>query len=149
LEKIIDVNQIKKMLPHRYPFLLVDRVLEFDEEKETIVALKNVTSNEPHFEGHFPIQPVMPGVLILEALAQSCGLLSALILKKSLGENGIYLLVGFDNARFKRPIVPGDQVLLKSTVLRRLKGIWKFSAEATVDGEQCCSVDIMCTYKDV
>ncbi len=145
----IDINKIKKMLPHRYPFLLVDRVLEFDEENESIVAIKNVTANEPHFEGHFPVQPVMPGVLILEALAQSCGILSSLIMKKSLGEDGIYLLVGFDKARFKRPVVPGDQLVLKATVQRKLKGIWKLQTEASVDGELCCSVDLMCTYKDV
>ena len=147
--EIIDVNKIKQMLPHRYPFLLVDRVLDFDKDKESIVVLKNVTANEPHFEGHFPIQPVMPGVLILEALAQSCGILSSLILEKSLGENGIYLLVGFDKVRFKRQVVPGDQLVFKASVTRRLKGIWKFSSEAIVDNEVCCSADLMCTYKDV
>lgn len=135
------------MLPHRYPFLLLDRIVDYEIDVY-VKALKNVTVNEPFFEGHFPSQPVMPGVLILEAMAQSCGVLTSITLGKSLAKDGIYLFVGIDKARFKRPVVPGDQLILKSTISRKLRGIWKFSSEATVDGELCCNADLMCTYQE-
>ena len=143
----IDINRIRELLPHRYPFLLVDRVLDYSLD-ENLTAIKNVTVNEPFFQGHFPSQPVMPGVLILEALAQACGILSSLTMGKAFGEGGLYYFVGIDNARFKRPVGPGDQLVLKASITRKLKGIWKFHAEASVDGEEVCTADLMCTYKE-
>ena len=145
--KTLDVNKIKGLLPHRYPFLLIDRVLDYELDKE-LTAIKNVTANEPFFEGHFPVQPVMPGVLILEAMAQAGGILSSLTLNQSFGEGGVYYFVGIDKARFKRPVVPGDQIVIKTVLSRKLKNIWKFKAVASVDDEVCCTAELMCTYKE-
>ena len=141
----IDIRKILKLLPHRYPILLVDRVLEFEPQKR-IKPLKNVTINEPYFMGHFPDQPVMPGVMILEALAQSAGLLTfgADMERK---EGALYYFVGIDGARFKRVVYPGDQLHLNVTVERYIRGIWKFKASATVDGEVACEAELMCTVK--
>jgi 3-hydroxyacyl-[acyl-carrier-protein] dehydratase len=127
--------------------MLVDRILDYKKD-ESITGLKNVTANEPFFEGHFPDEPVMPGVLILEAMAQICGVLTSLTLEKKLGMEGVFYLVGFDKARFKRMVVPGDQVILKTSIKRKLKGIWKFEANAYVDDELVASADLMCTYKE-
>jgi 3-hydroxyacyl-[acyl-carrier-protein] dehydratase len=130
---MMDITQIMKYLPHRYPFLLVDRVLEL-VPNERVVAIKNVTMNEPHFPGHFPHHPVMPGVLMIEALAQTAGLLAFRSSGKEITENSVIYFVGIDGARFKRPVVPGDQLRMEASILRHTRGIWKFAARATVDG---------------
>ena len=137
------IEEIRKFLPHRYPFLLVDRVVECNPG-ENIVAIKNVSVNEPHFTGHFPNQAIMPGVLIIEALAQVTGLLGFRTMSEEPSDDILYMLVGVDNVRFKRQVVPGDQLVLKATVKRRSKVIWKFSCEASVDGEVCTAADLLC-----
>ncbi len=146
MEQIADINEIRTLLPHRYPFLLVDRVVEFEAHKR-LVGLKNVTVNEPHFQGHFPIQPVMPGVLIIEALAQASGLLAFLSVGRHMAEENIFYLVGVDNARFKRPVEPGDQVMLEVNLLRTSRKVWKFAAEAKVDGSMVASAELMCAER--
>lgn len=135
----IDVAKILKLLPHRYPFLLVDKVIDY-VEGESITAVKNVTFNEPHFQGHFPERPVMPGVLMVEAMAQTAGLLVFCITGK---EDSFFFFAGIDNVRFKRVVIPGDQLQIKVTLDRQRKGIWKFSAEASVDGELACTAELM------
>lgn len=143
---VMDIQKITSMLPHRYPFLLVDRVLEVDSGKR-LVAIKNVTYNEPFFQGHFPEKQVMPGVLIIEALAQATGLLA--MESEEVSGAAIYYLVGVDKARFKRPVVPGDQLQLEVEVARVRRGIWSFSGKATVDGAVAASAEIMCTARDL
>ncbi len=143
----VDINQIKELLPHRYPFLLIDRVVDYTMD-ESLTAIKNITVNEPFFQGHFPHQPIMPGVLILEAMAQACGVLCSLSLGKSFGGGGVYYFVGIDNARFKKPATPGDQLVIKASVARKIRGIWKFDATAYIDDEVCCQASLMCTYKE-
>ena len=145
---MMDIQEILKQLPHRYPFLLVDRVLEL-ERNTSIKAIKNVTFNEPFFTGHFPGRPVMPGVLILEALAQAAGLLAFDAMGQVPDENNIYYFVGIDSARFKRPVVPGDQLVLQITIDRVRGGIWKFNAVASVDGEVAAEAQLMCTMRQV
>ncbi len=145
---MMDIQAILKQLPHRYPFLLVDRVLEL-ERNTRIKAIKNVTFNEPFFTGHFPGRPVMPGVLILEALAQAAGLLAFDAMGQVPDENNIYYFVGIDSARFKRPVVPGDQLVLEITIDRVRAGIWKFKAVASVDGEVAAEAELMCTMRQV
>ena len=145
---IMDIHQILKKLPHRYPFLLVDRVTEFEKDKR-IVALKNVTINEPFFVGHFPHRPVMPGVLMLEALAQTAALLSFQSMDQEPGDDTVVYFVGIDGARFKRPVEPGDQLILESTVDRVRAGIYKYSARATVDGMLAAEAELMCTMRRV
>jgi 3-hydroxyacyl-[acyl-carrier-protein] dehydratase len=142
----MDIAKITSLLPHRYPFLLVDRVIEV-EPGARLVAIKNVTINEPFFQGHFPEKPVMPGVLIIEALAQATGLLA--MESEEVAGRAIYYLVGVDKARFKRPVVPGDQVQLEVSVLKTRRGIWTFAGKATVDGAVCASAEIMCTARDL
>ena len=137
------VEEIRRFLPHRYPFLLVDRVLEC-VPGESIVAIKNVTVNEPHFTGHFPDQAIMPGVLIIEALAQATGLLGFRTISEEPSDDLLYMLVGVDNVRFKRQVVPGDQLILKAKIERRSRIIWKFSCEASVDGELCTAANLLC-----
>ncbi len=139
----IDINKIMKLLPHRYPFLLVDRVLEFTP-RQSITAIKNVTINEPFFQGHFPDFPVMPGVLIIEALAQTAALLTCTDEKK---DDASYYFAGIDAARFKRPVVPGDQLLMVATYQREKAGIYKFHVTATVDGELAAEADITCAVR--
>ena len=129
----MDIHEILKYLPHRYPFLLVDRVLSCEPGKD-ITALKNVTINEPFFNGHFPNYPVMPGVLVIEALAQTAGLLTLKSVDAKPDEDSIFYFVGIDAARFKKPVQPGDQLILKATILRERVGIWKYAARAEVDG---------------
>lgn len=138
----MDINAILKQLPHRYPFLLVDRVVECIPGKH-IVALKNVTINEPFFPGHFPHRPVMPGVMILEALAQSAGILAFRTANVIPDEHTRFFFVGIDGARFRKPVEPGDQLILKATFQRAMRGIWKFSTVAEVDGREVCSADMM------
>ena len=144
----MNIQDVKNFLPHRYPFLLIDRVLEIEVGK-TLVALKNVTFNEPHFTGHFPTQPIMPGVLIIEALAQATGILA---FKSEVGkpiDGQIYMLVGVDKVRFKRMVEPGDQLRLEVEVLVVKRGIWKFKCRASVDGKVVTTAEIMCTQKAV
>lgn len=145
---MMDIYKILKLLPHRYPFLLVDRVVEIDKGKR-IKALKNVSINEPFFSGHFPARPVMPGVLMLEALAQAAGLLSFDMLGEAPDENTVFYFVGIDNARFKRPVEPGDQLILEVELDRIKGGIYKFKGVARVDGNVACEAEIMCTMRTV
>ncbi len=144
----MDIHAILKQLPHRYPFLLVDRVVELESNKR-IRAIKNVTFNEPYFMGHFPGRPVMPGVLMLEALAQAAGLLAFDAMGHVPDENNIYYFVGIDSARFKRPVEPGDQLILEASIDRVRGGIWKFKGVARVGEEVACEAELMCTMRYV
>jgi 3-hydroxyacyl-[acyl-carrier-protein] dehydratase len=144
----MDIEQILRCLPHRYPLLLVDRVLSIESGK-TIRALKNVSVNEPFFNGHFPHYKVMPGVLIVEALAQAAAILSYTTLDQRSDENSVYYFVGIDGARFKKPVVPGDQLILEATLTRQIRGIWKFSARAEVDGTVAAEAELLCTLKGI
>ncbi|MEM7084110.1 MAG: 3-hydroxyacyl-ACP dehydratase FabZ [Pseudomonadota bacterium] len=139
----MDIHQVLKQLPHRYPFLLVDRVRECTPG-ESIIAVKNVTVNEPYFVGHFPHRPVMPGVIILEALAQATGLLAFATVGSTPEDNVLYYFVGIDKARFRKPVEPGDQVVLKARLIRQIRGMWKFATEAEVDGQIVASAEMMC-----
>jgi len=139
---IDDVREITKYLPHRYPFLMIDRVLSFEHQK-TLTALKNITANEPIFTGHFPQAPIFPGVLILEAMAQSCAMLAFKSQDGYPSEKTLYLLVGIDDARFKQQVIPGDQLHFEVTVLKVRRGIWKFSAVATVDENVVCTATVI------
>ena len=139
----MDIQEIKEYLPHRYPFLLIDRVVEV-EPGQRLLAYKNVTYNEPFFTGHFPQQPIMPGVLIIEALAQATGLLAGKSMPGIMGKNKTYYLVGLDKVRFKRPVIPGDRLMLEATYLRHKRNIWAFSCRAEVEGELVASAEIMC-----
>ena len=145
---MMDVNEIRQYLPHRYPFLLVDRVVELNL-KESIIAYKNVTINEPFFNGHFPNHPVMPGVLIIEAMAQAAGILGFKTMDKKPEDGSIYYFVGSDNVRFKRPVVPGDRLQLEAKIITEKRGIWKFECRATVDGELACSATILCADRKI
>ena len=140
------IEEIRRFLPHRYPFLLVDRVLECTPG-ETLTAIKNVSVNEPFFQGHFPEVALMPGVLIIEALAQATGLLGFRTMSEEPSNEVLYMLVGVDNVRFKRQVVPGDQLLMKVKVERRSRVVWKFSCEATVDGVLVTTADLLCAAK--
>ena len=142
----MDIHQILKKLPHRYPFVMVDRVLEVDHGKR-ILALKNVTINEPYFVGHFPQRPTMPGVLMLEALAQASALLSFDTLGIELDENTLFYFVGIDAARFKRVVEPGDQLLLEVVLQRHRQGIFRYEAKARVDDEVAVEAELMCTMR--
>lgn len=149
----LDIYEVMQHLPHRYPFLLIDRVLEC-KEGESLRAIKNVTYNEPYFQGHFPHRPVMPGVLILEALAQATGILAF----KTRAEEGgpderpkdeVYLFVSMDNVRFRRQVVPGDKLTLHVKLLRRKRGMWKFDCEARVGDEVATQAEIMCAAREI
>ena len=144
----MDIHDILKRLPHRYPFLMVDRVVELEHGKR-IVAVKNVTANEHYFVGHFPLRPVMPGVMMLEALAQAAALLSFDALDAAPDDKRLYYFAGIDGARFKRPVEPGDQLLLDVTLDRMKSGIFKFTARATVDGELAVEATLMCAVRAV
>jgi 3-hydroxyacyl-[acyl-carrier-protein] dehydratase len=146
---MLDIHHILTKLPHRYPFLLVDRVLDLDIEAKTIRAVKNVTYNEPCFTGHFPNRPVFPGVLMLEAMAQTCALLSFEVTGMSLGDDSVFYFVGIDGARFKRPVEPGDQLIMHAAMDRVRGGIYKFQARSEVDGELASEAEIMCTMRRV
>lgn len=143
---MMDIHQILKLLPHRYPILLVDRVLEIDPGKN-IKALKNVTINEPFFVGHFPKHPVMPGVLVIEAMAQAAALLSFSTLGVTPDDKTIYYFAGIDGARFKRPVEPGDQLILDVSLLRMKSGIFKFKGVARVGDSIACEAELMCTMR--
>lgn len=136
-------EEVKQFLPHRYPFLLVDRVLQCTPG-ESLSAIKNVSVNEPFFQGHFPQKAIMPGVLIIEALAQATGLLGFRTMSETPRDDLLYMLVGVDNVRFKRQVIPGDQLLLKVELVKRARMIWKFTCEASVDGELVTSANMLC-----
>lgn len=138
----MDINEILTYLPHRYPFLLVDRILEI-QEGESLIGLKNVTMNEACFMGHFPEKPIMPGVLILEALAQAAGVLAYKTSKTSPADGTLFLFAGIDNARFRRVVIPGDQLRLEVKVLRAKREMWKLACAAYVDNELACSAELL------
>lgn len=143
---IFDIRAIMGMLAHRSPFLLVDKVIAYEKGK-SLVAIKNVTYNEPFFTGHFPNVPTMPGVLILEALAQTCGLLTSQETGIKPESGVIFYFAGIDNARFKRIVVPGDQLTLEVAIDKIKRNLWRFKARALVDGELACEADLMCVFK--
>jgi len=143
----MEINEIMQYLPHRFPFLMLDRV-ELIEPGVRIVALKNVSINEPFFPGHFPNHPVMPGVLILEAMAQAAAILSFKSADRKPEANSVYYFVGIDGARFKKPVVPGDQLRLEVHFERSIKSIWKYTAKATVDGNVVAQAELMCTVRN-
>lgn len=142
----MDIHEILKYLPHRYPFLLIDRVLECEPGKN-IVALKNVSINEPFFIGHFPHHPVMPGVLIIEAMAQAAAILSFRTMNTLSNDKSVYYFAGIDNARFKKPVSAGDQLMLHVEITRTMKGLWKYAAQARVNGALVSEADLLCTLR--
>jgi 3-hydroxyacyl-[acyl-carrier-protein] dehydratase len=142
----MDIYQVLRHLPQRFPLLLVDRILECEPGRR-ILALKNVSANEPYFPGHFPQRPIMPGVLILEAMAQAAGILAFRTLGSQVDENSIYYYAGIDNARFKRPVIPGDRLEVEAVVLARKRGLWKFDCKARVDGAVVTEAEILCTMR--
>ena len=143
----LQVQEIMALLPHRYPFLLIDRVLDYTPG-ESLTALKNVTINEPIFTGHFPGMPIFPGVLILEALAQATGILGFKTVTER-SENELYLFAAIDEARFKKPVVPGDTMILEVKFLKERRNMWKFYGEAKVDGQVVCSAELMCARREL
>jgi len=145
---MMDIHEILKLLPHRYPFLMVDRVISMEKGK-SIQALKNVTINEPFFNGHFPHRPVMPGVLMLEAMAQAAALLSFDMIGVTPDDKTVYYFAGIDAARFKRPVEPGDQLIMDVALIRHKAGIYKFSGVTRVGGNVACEAELMCTMRTV
>lgn len=141
-----DIQEIQKILPHRYPFALIDRVISYVPGK-SLHAIKNITMNEPVFMGHFPGNPIFPGVLLLEAMAQATGLLGFKMMENEVGSDEIYLFAGIDNARFKRQVVPGDRVDFHVEFVKEKRGIWKFTGRAEVDGKLACVAEIMCARR--
>ena len=148
IDSRMDIHQILEYLPHRYPFLLIDRVLEL-VPGERIKALKNVSMNEPFFPGHYPHHPVMPGVLIVEAMAQAAAILSFKTMGGKPDDKSVYYFVGIDGARFKRPVSPGDQLIFEVSILANKRGIWKFAAQAKVDGQIAAEAELMCTVRSI
>ncbi len=144
----MEIREVLEYLPHRYPFLLIDRVLVCEPGKR-VSALKNVTINEPFFQGHFPYYPVMPGVLIVEAMAQAAAILTFHTEKAKADERSVYYFVGIDNARFKKPVVPGDSMRLEVTLTRQVRGIWKFNTQALVDDALVAEAQLMCTVRKI
>ncbi len=144
---MMDINEIREYLPHRYPFLLVDRVVELDVGEQRIRAYKNVSINEPFFNGHFPDHPVMPGVLIIEAMAQAAGILGFKMLDKKPTDGTLYMFVGSDKLRFRQPVVPGDQLVLDAQFIGSKSLVWKFKCQASVNGKAVCSAEITCAEK--
>ncbi len=142
----MNIHEILECLPHRYPFLLVDRVLSLDAGKE-IIALKNVTINEPFFPGHYPHHPIMPGVLVIEAMAQAAALLCFNMMESKPDEKSVYYFAGIDAARFKRPVTAGDQLIIKVSLIRNMRGVFKFKASAEVDGQLAAEAELMCAIK--
>ncbi len=143
----LDIYEILKHLPHRYPFLMIDRVTEC-KVGERLVGYKNVTYNEPYFQGHFPNKEVMPGVLIIEALAQATGILAFRTNGQVPDDDSLYYLVGVDGVRFKRPVIPGDQLKLEVDIIRTKRGVWKFNGVASVDGQVVCTAELMCAERE-
>jgi 3-hydroxyacyl-[acyl-carrier-protein] dehydratase len=146
MSEIVDIYKILKILPHRYPFLLVDRVLDYEIDKH-LTAIKNVSINEPFFNGHFPHRPIFPGVLLIEAMAQASAILASMAMDEEANESTIYLFAGVNNVRFRRQVEPGDQVQLNVELTRKKGKVWKTSATATVDGKLCSTADITFTYQ--
>lgn len=144
----MDIHEILEHLPHRYPFVLIDRVVSLELHKE-ITAIKNVSVNEPYFPGHFPYHPVMPGVLIIEAMAQAAAILSFKTMNIKPSDDSVYYFAGIDSARFKKPVSPGDQIVLNVKIDRILKGIWKYSGVASVDGVVVAEAQMMCILKAI
>ncbi len=145
---MMDINQIREYLPHRYPFLLVDRVVDLDvADTKTIRAYKNVSINEPFFNGHFPEHPIMPGVLIIEAMAQAAGILGFKMLDVKPADGTLYYFVGSDKLRFRQPVTPGDQLILEAKFISSKRSIWKFACRASVDGKEVCSAEIICAER--
>ena len=144
----MEINEIKQRLPHRYPFLLVDRVVEI-EPGERILAYKNITANEEVFNGHFPYAPIFPGVMIIEAMAQAAGVLGFVTADKLADDNALYLFAGVDGVRFKRQVVPGDRLMLEAQIDSVKRTIWRFNCRATVDDELACEASILCALKTV
>lgn len=144
----MDIHEILKHLPHRYPMLMVDRVLEC-LPGEHIVALKNVSINEPYFPGHYPHAPVMPGVLIIEAMAQTAAILSFKTLNDRSNDNTVYYFVGIEGARFKKPVLPGDQLKMEARIVYHKRGMWRFAVKATVDGQLVSEAELMCTLRTI
>lgn len=144
----LDIYEILQHLPHRYPFLMLDKVTDYTVG-EKLTAIKNVSHNEPYFPGHFPQRPIMPGVLILEALAQATGILAFKTNDRIPDENTLYYFVGIDKARFKQPVIPGDQLQLDVTFIKEKRGIWKFDGLASVEGKEVCSAEIMCAEREI
>ena len=144
--EIGEIDKILKILPHRYPFLLVDRVLDYEIDKH-LTAIKNVSINEPFFNGHFPHRPIFPGVLLIEAMAQASAILASMAMDAEANESTIYLFAGVNNVRFRRQVEPGDQVQLNVELTRKKGKVWKTSATATVDGKLCSTADITFTYQ--
>ena len=142
----MEIREVLEYLPHRYPFLLIDRVVSFESGKK-LVALKNVTINEPFFSGHFPHHPVMPGVLGIEALAQACALLSFRTMNHKPNDKSVYYFVGIDKARFKRPVVPGDTLMLEVELKRHARNMWMFNCVAKVDNVVATEAELMCTIR--
>lgn len=142
----MDIHQILEYLPHRYPILLVDRVLDV-VPGERITALKNVSMNEPFFPGHYPHHPVMPGVLIVEAMAQTAAILSFKTMGGKADDKSVYYFVGIDGARFKRPVSPGDQLIMEVSITANKRGMWKFAGQAKVDGQVACEAELICTVR--
>lgn len=146
--KSLNINQIKELLPHRYPMLLVDKVVDWEAGKR-ITAIKNVTANEEFFNGHFPNKPVMPGVLMIEAMAQTAAILSFLTMEKKPDDKTLVYFLGIDGARFKRPVGPGDQLVMDVEITKVARGIWKYQAKATVDGQLAVEGELMCTMRNI
>ena len=148
MEKEIDIHRIREILPHRYPFLLVDRVVSLTPG-ERLTAVKNVTANEPFFEGHFPYRPVFPGVLMLESIAQASAILVSLIIDAKASQKNVYLFAGVDKARFKAPVEPGDQLMIEVALEAQRRALWKCSGKITVDGRTVCSADVLFTHRPI
>ena len=144
----LNIHKILEYLPHRYPFLLIDRVLSYDPGKE-LRALKNVTINEPFFNGHFPHYPVMPGVLIVEAMAQAAAILSFVTMDAKSDDKSVYYFVGIDNARFKKPVTAGDALILHVTLKRHMRGVWKFKVTTHVDDILAAEAELLCAVRDI
>lgn len=144
----MDINQILQHLPHRYPMLMIDRVLECIPG-ERVLALKNVSINEPYFPGHYPHQPVMPGVLIIETMAQASALLAFKTLNDRSNDDTVYYFVGIEGARFKKPVLPGDQLQVEASIVYHKRGMWRFKAKATVDGQLVSEAELMCTLRTI
>lgn len=145
--KTLEIREILKLVPHRWPMVMIDRVTEYDLDGGTLTALKNVSYNEGFFPGHFPAVPTMPGVLMLEAMAQSCGIFAVLRSGITAESGMIFYFAGIDEARFKRPVIPGDQLLFRVQLLKQKRDLWKFSCKATVGDELACEAEMMCVVR--
>lgn len=148
MPKSLNIQNIMEMLPHRFPFLLIDRVVELSDELDRVVAIKNVTMNEPQFTGHFPQAPVMPGVLIVEAMAQACAIIALSRIPEEVRKKSLFYFAGIDNARFKRIVQPGDQLVIEGKFIRSKMGMGWFEAVARVDGQVACQASMMCACRE-